>query len=106
MENHTNGAYTDLHEAYYNYHRLGLDMMTKDQTAARQAIINSLRNLQQVNKVRSNLTSVQQFVDVKVQELISIFTPAPAAERKQVYALVKSVSPINAVKMKDFENAK
>lgn len=106
MENHTNGAYAALHEAYYNYHRMGLDMMTKDQPAARQAIINSLRNLQQVNKTRTNLLSVQQFMDVKIQELISIFTPAPAQEKKQVYALVKEVSPINAVKIKDFENAR
>lgn len=102
MENHTNGAYAQLHDAYYNYHRLGLDMMTKDQTKARQAIIQSLRNLQAVSRKRSNLLSVQQFVDVKVQELISIFTPAPQEERQQVYDLVKEISPINAVKMKDF----
>ncbi|MBR5093258.1 MAG: DUF4835 family protein [Bacteroidales bacterium] len=102
MENHTNGAYAQLHDAYYNYHRLGLDMMTKDQTAARQAIIQSLRNLQAVNKTRTNLMAVQQFVDVKIQEINSIFTPAPAQEKKEVYDLVKEVSPINAVKIKDF----
>lgn len=106
VENHTNGAYADLHQAYYNYHRLGLDLMTKDQTAARQAIIEALRNVQSVHKTRANLISVQQFADVKVQELLSIFTPAPPAERKQVYELVRSFSPINAVKLKDFNNAK
>ncbi len=106
VENHTNGAYADLHQAYYNYHRLGLDLMTKDQTAARQAIIEALRNVQSVHKARANLISVQQFADVKVQELLSIFTPAPPAERKQVYELVRSFSPINAVKLKDFNNAK
>ena len=102
MENHTNGAYAQLHDAYYNYHRLGLDMMTKDQTAARQAIISSLRNLQAVNKTRTNLLAVQQFMDVKMQEITSIFTPAPAQEKKEVYDLIKEVSPINAVKIKDF----
>ncbi len=102
MENHTNGAYAQLHDAYYNYHRMGLDMMTKDQTKARQSIITALRNLQAVNKKRTNLLSVQQFVDVKVQELVSIFTPAPQEEKQQVYDLVKEISPINAVKMKEF----
>lgn len=102
MENHTNGAYAELHEAYYNYHRLGLDMMTKDQPKARQAIIDALRNLQSVNKKRTNLLSVQQFVDVKIQEIVSIFTPAPPQEQKQVYDLVKEISPINVVKLKDF----
>ncbi len=102
MENHTNSAYAQLREAYYNYHRMGLDMMTKDQPQARQAIIASLRNLQKVNKARTNLLSVQQFVDVKIQEIVSIFTPAPAQEQKEVYDLIKEISPINAVKLKDF----
>ena len=102
MENHTNGAYGELHEAYYNYHRLGLDMMTKDQPAARQAIIQSLRNLQTVNRKRNDLMSVQQFVDVKIQEIVSIFTPAPAEEQKQVYDLIREISPINVVKLKGF----
>lgn len=102
MENHTNSAYAGLHDAYYNYHRLGLDMMTKDQPKARQAIIQSLKDLQQVNKARSSLLSVQQFMDVKIQELVSIFTPAPATEQKQVYDLVKEISPLNATKMNNF----
>lgn len=102
MENHTNGAYEALHEAYYNYHRLGLDMMTKDQPQARLAIITALQNLQAVSKKRSNLLSVQQFADVKIQELVSIFTPAPPQEQKMVYDLVKDISPINAAKLKDF----
>lgn len=106
MENHTNSAYAALHQAYYSYHRLGLDMMTKDQPKARQAIIQSLQELEQVNQRRANLLSVQQFVDVKIQELVSIFTPAPAEEKQQVYDLVKKISPINAVKMKDFNTKK
>ena len=102
MENHLNSAYAGLHEAYYNYHRMGLDMMTKDQTQARQAIIQSLRDMQKVNKARTGLLSVQQFVDVKIQEIVSIFTPAPPQEQKEVYDLIKEISPINVVKLKDF----
>ena len=102
MENHINSAYSPLHEAYYNYHRMGLDMMTKDQTQARQAIISSLRSLLQVHKTRSNILSVQQFIDVKIQEIVSIFTPAPPQEQKEVYEIIKEISPINVVKLKDF----
>ena len=102
MENHTNSAYAALHTAYYQYHRLGLDMMTKDQPQARQAIISALMSLQQVHKAKPNLLSVQQFMDMKIAEITSIFTPAPPEEQKQVYDLVKSISPINVVKLKDF----
>lgn len=106
MENHTNSAYMGLHQAYYDYHRMGLDMMTKDQPKARQSIINALRDLQSVHKTRPNLLSVQQFVDVKIQELKSIFTPAPQEEQQQVYDLIKEISPINAVKIKEFNTKK
>lgn len=102
MENHTNSAYSALHQVYYLYHRMGLDMMTKDQPQARKNIIGALQMLQQVHRVRSGLLSVQQFVDVKMSEIVSIFTPAPADEQKQVYDVIKEVSPINAAKLKGF----
>ena len=102
MENHTNSVYAPLHRAYYLYHRMGLDMMTKDQPQARKNIIAALEALQQVNKARPNTLSVQQFVDVKITELVSIFTPAPADEQKQVYDIIKAISPISVSKLKDF----
>lgn len=103
MENHTNSAYDDLHDAYYYYHRLGLDMMTKDQKAARANIIEALKKLQKVHKTRNNLLSVTQFIDVKMQEIISIFTPAPDEEKREVFFIIKEITPINVTKMKDWK---
>ena len=102
MENHINSAYAPLREAYYNYHRLGLDMMTKDQPKARQAIIQSLQSLQKAHKRNTSMLSLQQFVDVKIQEIVSIFTPAPPEEQKVVYNLIREISPINVMKLKGF----
>lgn len=102
MENHTNSAYQGLREAYYSYHRLGLDMMTKDQTKARQAILAALQSLREVSQVSPNVLALQQFVDVKIQEIVSVFTPAPPAEQKAVYELIQEISPINVVKLKNF----
>ena len=101
-ENHTNSAYESLHSAYYLYQRQGLDMMTKDQPTARQNIIKALQTLQQVHHVRPNLLSVNAFADVKMSEIASIFTPAPADEQKQVFAAIKEISPINVQKLKGF----
>ena len=102
MENHTNPNYATLRQAYYYYHRLGLDMMTKDQNEARKNIIQALQLVQQTNKKRTNLLCVSMFMDVKISEIVSIFTPAPQEEKKQVYNLVREISPINLNKMKDF----
>lgn len=102
MENHTNSAYEALHSVYYYYYRLGLDMMTKDQPTARQNIIQALKYLQQVHKKRSNLLSVVQFIDVKIDEIVSIFTPAPPEEQKEIYTIIKEISPINVAKLKEW----
>ena len=102
MENHTNSAYANLRLAYYSYNRLGLDMMTKDQQQARQNIIQALKYIQQVHKVRTNLLSVQAFFDAKISEIVSIFTPAPPEEQKEVYLVIKEVSPANVVKLQGF----
>lgn len=102
MENHTNSAYSNLRLAYYYYNRLGLDMMTKDQQQARQNIIQALKYIQQVHKVRTNLLSVQAFFDAKISEIVSIFTPAPPEEQKEIYLVIKEVSPANVVKLQGF----
>lgn len=102
MENHTNSAYEALHSIYYYYYRLGLDMMTKDQPAARRNIIEAMRYLLQLHKKRSNLLSVTQFLDVNIAEIVSIFTPAPADEQKEIYDIIKEISPISVTKLKDW----
>ncbi|MBR1517697.1 MAG: DUF4835 family protein [Bacteroidales bacterium] len=102
MENHTNSAYSALHTAYYYYQRMGLDMMTKDQPEARKNILHALDQLREVFKVRPNLLSVTQFVDVKISEIVSIYTPAPAEEQKKVFDIIKTISPINANKLQGF----
>ena len=102
VENHTNSAYEALHSVYYYYYRLGLDMMTKDQPVARQNIIQALKYLQQVHKKRTNLLSVNQFIEVNMSEIVSIFTPAPADEQKEVFMIIKEVSPINVNKLTEW----
>lgn len=102
-ENHVNASYEGIREAYYLYNRMGLDLMTKDQQQARQNIIQALTKVQEVNRKKHNLIVVNQFVEVKIQELISIFTPAPPEEKRQVYAIIKDLSPLQTNKIKDWE---
>lgn len=105
LENYTNPRYRSLREANYLYHRMGLDMMTVNQTQARANIIAALKLVQQTNKEKLNLVAVQLFIDVKVNELISIFTPAPEEEQRVIVEIIKEISPVNATKFKGFAGA-
>ena len=44
----------------------------------------------------------QAFFDAKISEIVSIFTPAPPEEQKEVYLVIKEVSPANVVKLQGF----
>lgn len=101
-ENHTNSAYAQLRSVYYLYHRQGLDLMTRDQQQARAHILDAMEQLQQLHHDHPGVLSEQQLVSTKIDELVSIFKPAPPEEQARLYRVVKEVSPINISKLKDF----
>lgn len=98
MENFTNAQYSKVHEFLYNYHRLGLDVMSESPDAGRSVIAESLRLLQQVNAQKPNLVLVQLLVQAKQQEIINIFKDGTPSEKTQVVALMKQLDPANSSK--------
>lgn len=102
VENHTNNAYNTLHSVYYNYFRMGLDRMTQNQDDARAKILLALDGLKELNDAKRNILSVSSFMEMKVDELVSIFAPAPQAEKQKVYDVIYAISPVQVSKMKDW----
>lgn len=99
VENHTNSAYNTLHSVYYNYYRLGLDRMTQDQDGARAKMLLALDALKQLNDAKHNILSVTTFTEMKVDELVSVFTPAPQEEKQKVYDVIYSIVPVQVSKL-------
>ncbi|MDR0790215.1 MAG: DUF4835 family protein [Bacteroidales bacterium] len=99
IENYTNSSYNPLHQTWYQYHRLGLDMMAgESQTEARSNIILAIENLQKVHREKTNLVALQQFFDAKADEIVNIFKGAPANEQKRVAEIMKQINPTNTNK--------
>jgi hypothetical protein len=96
MENLNNTSYSKFHEFFYQYHRLGLDVMSESPDAGRAAILESLRLLQQVNSQRSGLYMMQIIIQSKYQEIIEIFKEGSPTEKTQVVAILKQIDPANA----------
>ena len=91
MENLNNTTYSKFHEFLYQYHRLGLDVMSESPDAGRSVILESLRLLQQVNSQRSGLYLMQIIVQSKAQEIIEIFKEGSISEKTQVIAIMKQL---------------
>ena len=77
-------------------------MMTRDQQLARGNILQAMEEVQRLHHDHPGVLSEQQFVAMKIDELVSIFTPAPPEEQARLYRVIQEVSPVNISKLKDF----
>ena len=95
-ENFTNGTYSKIHDFYYQYHRLGLDVMSETPDAGRAVILESLKLLQQVNSQKSNLAVLRIILNTKKDEIINIFKEGMPSEKTQVINIMKQIDPTNS----------
>lgn len=95
-ENLTNSTYSKLHDFFYQYHRLGLDVMNETPDAGRAVILESLRLLQQVNAQKSGLALVKIILAAKSDEIINIFKEGMPSEKTQVVNIMKQIDPSNS----------
>ncbi len=101
VENLLNSKYAPVREFIYDYHRLGLDVMSDKQTDGRQQILESLLLLQKVYREKPSpfMMLLQIIFDAKSDELVQIFSSdSPIDEKSRVVAILKEIDPTNASK--------
>lgn len=91
-------SYAPVRECIYRYHRLGLDVMSENVTDGKLAVIEALELLQKAHRTKPNAYIMQVFFDAKSDEIVNIFKPAFADERKRIYNIVSEVNPANNTK--------
>ena len=106
VENYTNSAYSEIHSVWYKYHRLGLDMLSSDdQIAARNNILQALKDLRTVHQERSGLVCVTQFVEAKADEIVNIYKAAPTNEQTEVINIMKEINPTQSAKYESISSS-
>jgi len=98
IENVSNTSYGEFREFFYQYHRLGLDVMAETPDVGRAAILEALRLLQKVNQKRSALYLMTIITQTKQQEFIEIFKEGTPTEKQQALQILKQIDPSNATK--------
>lgn len=91
-------AYTDpatakVRDMSYNYYRNGLDNMATSVDRGRAAVTESLATLGDVYSVAPMTVFLSMFKDAKLDELVNIYSKAPAEERSKVYDLLQPIWP-------------
>jgi len=93
-----NSNYKPYRSALYNYHRLGLDVMSTDLVTGKKEIKNSIDKLLLVYKKKKDSHLLTLFFDAKSDEIINIYSEANIEEIKEVYDILKVIDVANATK--------
>lgn len=98
VENILNKSYSGFRQCTYQYHRLGLDLMSEKPEEGRAAVAESLKFIQKVFRSRPSLYILQVFFDAKSDELVNIFSKSFPDEKNRVLAILNECDPSNGSK--------
>lgn len=90
--------YGPIREAYYLYHRQGMDLIQIDPDTAYKNILEAIRLVAQANKLQPNGIFTITFVDAKSDEIVEVLKSAPFEIRDEAVKLLLEVDPNNARK--------
>ena len=97
VEDILDNQHKKLRQAYYQYHRSGLDAMNENIEQGRNAVWAAIQLLKTTNQVARMSMAVDVFVNTKKDEIISIFehSSVPSNEKVRVMNAMASIDPAN-----------
>ncbi len=95
INNLTNPKLDYIHQLMYQYHRQGLDKMYSSPDQGRKAILDALVLFSKIREDSPTAMFTQIFFQTKSEELIHLFSGAPASEKTQAVQLLTSLDPTN-----------
>lgn len=98
IENLMNNRYRQIRQAMYRYHRLGFDTFTDNIDLGRAEVVGALENLQTAHRERPNLFLMQIIMTTKSDELVNLFSGAPAMEQNKAIEILTEIDPSNSSK--------
>lgn len=96
IDNLTSAKLTEFKNILYSYHRLGMDVFSKDKNKAKSTIESSVLQLENLyNKVIGNHI-IRFFLDAKADEIASMFSDGPrTSNASKMQRLLQRISPTN-----------
>lgn len=96
IENLTDSKYATIHEAMYNYYRLGLDNMYENESDARAAVLDAITQFNTLNNDQQNSMIIPFFFEGKSTEIVKIFRRAPPDEKQRVQEMMSRLDIENS----------
>ncbi|MCH7408886.1 DUF4835 family protein [Belliella sp. DSM 111904] len=98
---YASSVYAPIREAYYLYHRKGMDLLNKKPEEAFKNMLEAIRKVEEANTAQPNGIFTISFMDAKSDEISKIFKKAPLEIRQEAVEILLKVDPNNARKYND-----
>jgi Domain of unknown function (DUF4835) len=95
VQNLTDPKYNPIHDALYNYYRLGLDQMFDHEADARMAVMNALIAFNSINNEFPNIMFIQFFFQGKGSEIANIFKRGTPDEKNRALEILSKIDVSN-----------
>ncbi len=92
------GTFLPYRLSLYQYHRLGLDLMSDNLKLGKEGIEKAIETLSEIQKSRPNSLLVRNFFDAKTDEIVSVFSGGPLNGTSKVVEILNRISPLNSQK--------
>ncbi len=86
-------AYKKYRNYFYEYHRLGLDVMSANSSNGRTKIADGIEVLLKTYRARPTTILISSFLDAKNDEIINIFKQGTSEEKKKVHEVLTAINP-------------
>lgn len=104
VSNYLDDRLKKLRDINYEYHRFGLDEMVNSTEKGRTNIYNNLSYMKDMNRAVPYSVALQLFVENKMSELLDMFKPATAKEKKDLYDIMQAILPTQSGKFQELLN--
>jgi hypothetical protein len=98
IDNILSKTYKEYRATLYEYHRLGLDVMSADTKDGKATITLALLNFDTLHKRRPNSFLVRTFFDAKSDEISDIFSAGPSVKIVELVSVLNKVAPMHSKK--------
>lgn len=88
-----NNQYEPIRRAFYKYHINALDKFQQTPDDSRNIILESLKEIQNINRILPNSILIIAFLDAKNDEIINIFSKGQMEVRRSVYNELLKLDP-------------
>jgi len=95
---YTSSVFSTIREAYYLYHRQGLDILQSEPETAYLNMVQAIRLVSEANKTQPNGIFTISFIDAKSDEISKVLMNASLEIRTEVVKLLLEVDPNNSRK--------